>query len=330
MGLPHDHGRRQLIKAAALAPALVALPCAAQPAASFPSRPVRCVVGFPPGGAVDANARVITQKLSEYWKQPVVVENRGGAGSTIGARVVATAPADGYTFLIVSPAHAINATLYKKLPFDTEKAFAPVAKLTSSPLIVYVHPSVQARSIAELIALAKAQPGRLNYASSGSGTSTHLAAALFNQSAETDIVHVPFSGGGPAYTTLIAGDVQLHFGGLEGLQHVRSGRLRALAVTTAKRFPMTPELPTIAESGLNGFEVQSWYGVYVPAGTPQAIVEKLNADINHVLQLPEVRDQYARMGFEIEKSTPEQFAAFTRQEIEKWRGIVISAKLQVD
>ena len=330
MSLPHDPYRRQLMKTAALAPAFAWLPGAAQPAAGYPSRQVRCVVGFPPGGAVDANARVIIPKLSELWKQTVVIENRGGAGSTIGAGAVASAPADGYTFLIASPAHAINASLYKKLPFDTEKAFAPVAQLTSSPLIVYLHPSVQARSISELIALAKAQPGRLNYASSGSGTSTHLAAGLFNQIAETDIVHVPFSGGGPAYTALIAGDVQLHFGGLEGLQHVRSGRLRALAVTTNKRFSMAPELPTIAESGLKGYEVQTWYGVYVPSATPAAIVEKLNADINRVLQLREVREQYAKMGFEVENTTPAQFAAFTRSEIEKWRGIVTSAKLQVE
>jgi tripartite-type tricarboxylate transporter receptor subunit TctC len=181
-----------------------------------------------------------------------------------------------------------------------------------------------------LIALAKAQPGKLNYASSGSGTSTHLAAGLFNQIAETDIVHVPFSGGGPAYTALMAGDVHVHFGGLEGLQHVRSGRLRALAVTTNKRFSLAPDLPTIAESGLKGYEVQTWYGVYVPAATPAAIVEKLNADINRVLQLREVREQYAKMGFEVENTTPAQFAAFTRSEIEKWRGIVTSAKLQVD
>jgi tripartite-type tricarboxylate transporter receptor subunit TctC len=209
-------------------------------------------------------------------------------------------------------------------------AFAPVAQLTSSPLIVYIHPSVQARSISELIALAKAQPGKLNYASSGSGTSTHLAAGLFNQIAETDIVHVPFSGGGPAYTALMAGDVQVHFGGLEGLQHVRSGRLRALAVTTNKRFSLAPELPTIAESGLKGYEVQTWYGVYVPSATPAAIVEKLNADINRVLQLREVREQYAKMGFEVENTTPAQFATAWQAERVKWEPVIRSGNIRVE
>jgi len=323
-------GRRQLLQAAALASVPAWSLSHAQTAAAFPSRGVRCVVGYPPGGAVDANARVISQKLADYWKQPVVIENRGGAGSTIGTAFVAAAPPDGHTFLIASPAHTINATLYKKLPYDTEKAFAPVAQLTSSALTVYVHPDVQARSIRELVALAKSQPGKLNYASSGSGTSTHLAAALFNMMAETDIVHIPFSGGGPAYTALLAGNVQVHFGGVEGMPHVRAGKLRALAVTTPKRFSMAPDLPTVAESGLPGYEAEAWYGVYAPAGTPAAIVDKLNADINRVLRLPEVREQYAKMGFEVEDTTSAQFSAFTRAEIEKWRKVVIAANVRIE
>lgn len=330
MSLILSPSRRRLLQIAALTSVPAWHSSHADNAAAFPSRGLRCVLGFPPGGAVDANARVICSKLADYWKQPVVIENRGGAGSTIGTAVVAAAAPDGYTFLIASPAHAINATLYKKLPYDTEKAFVPVAQLTSSPLFVYLHPSVPAKSIRELVALAKSQPGKLNYGSSGSGTSTHLAAALFNMTAETDIVHIPFSGGGPVYSALLANTVQLTFGGVEGLSHVRAGKLRAIAVTTSKRFAMAPEWPTVAESGLPGYEVEAWYGVYVPAGTPAAVVDKMNADINRMLALSSVQEQYGKIGLEVKNTTAAQFAAFTRSEIEMWRKVITTANIRIE
>jgi tripartite-type tricarboxylate transporter receptor subunit TctC len=311
---------------------LVGLACSMALAQSidYPTRPVRSIVGFPPGGAVDFNARLIAQKLSELWGQQVVVENRGGAGSTIGAALAAQAPPDGYTFLVTSPAHAINATLYKKLPFDTEKAFVPVTELVSSPLVLYAHPSLPANSVGELIQLAKAKPGTLNFGFGGNGTSVHLAGVLFNELAGTNIVHVPYQGGGPALTGLLAGDVQLGFGGIELMNNVTSGKLKALAITTAKRSPAYPAIPTVAESGLPGFEVEAWYGVYVPAGTPPAIVRKLNQDMVRVLRMPDVQERYAKAGFNVVGSTSEDFARFNQSEIEKWRKVVNAAKVSAE
>ena len=289
---------------------------------SYPDHQVRIVVGYPPGGSVDLNARMLGQLLSERWKQPVVVENRAGAGSSIGAATIAQAPPDGYSLLVASPAHAINATLYKSLPFTTETAFAPVAKLSVTPLFLVLHPSVKANTVQELIALAKADPGGLNYASSGSGTSVHLAGALFNLMAGTRMTHVPYHGGGPAITGLLAGDVQVMFSAAEALPHVRSGKLKVIAVTTAARVPEFPDLPTVAQSGLPGYEVETWYGLYLPAGTPKPIVDKLNQDVNAVLQLPDTKAKFQKVGYEVENTTPEQFAAFTQAEIEKWRKVV--------
>ena len=252
-----------------LAPALIAVfgawgHASAQDArpSSYPDHQVRIVVGYPPGGSVDSNARMLGQKLSERWKQPVVIENRGGAGSSIGATTIAQAPPDGYSLLVASPAHAINATLYKNLPFATETAFAPVAKLSVTPLFLVLHPSVKANSVQELIALAKADPGGLNYASSGSGTSVHLAGTLFNLMAGTKMTHIPYHGGSPAVTALLAGDVQVMFSASEALPHVKSGKLKMIAVTTAARVPEFPDLPTVAESGLPGYDVGTWYGLY--------------------------------------------------------------------
>ena len=223
-------------------------------AQGYPDHQVRIVAGYPPGGSVDLNARMLGQLLAGRWKQPVVVENRPGAGSSIGAATIAQASPDGYSLLVASPAHAINATLYKSLPFHTETAFAPVAKLSVTPLFLILHPSVKANTVQELIALAKANPGTLNYASSGSGTSVHLAGALFNLMAGTKMTHVPYHGGSPAITALLAGDVQVMFSAAEALPHVRSGKLKAIAVTTAARAPEFPDLPTIAESGLPGYD----------------------------------------------------------------------------
>ena len=291
-------------------------------AQGYPDHQVRIVAGYPPGGSVDLNARMLGQLLAGRWKQPVVVENRPGAGSSIGAATIAQASPDGYSLLVASPAHAINATLYKSLPFHTETAFAPVAKLSVTPLFLILHPSVKANTVQELIALAKANPGTLNYAASGSGTSVHLAGALFNLMAGTKMTHVPYHGGSPAITALLAGDVQVMFSAAEALPHVRSGKLKAIAVTTAARAPEFPDLPTIAESGLPGYDVETWYGLYLPAGTPKPIVDKLNRDVNAVLQQPDARAMFQKAGYEVENTTPEQFAAFTQAEIEKWRKVV--------
>ena len=299
-------------------------------AQDYPNRPVRSVVGFPPGGAVDFSARMIAGKLSELWKQQVVIENKGGAGSTIGADAVAKAAPDGYTYLVVSPAHTINPSLYKKLPFDARTAFAPVTQIVTSPLVLYVHPSVPVNSVRELIALAKQKPGVLNFGFGGNGTSVHLASVLFNMMADTNIVYVPYQGGGPALQAILAGDVQLMFGGIELMPHVRAGKLKALAVTTSKPVAAFPELPTVASSGVPNYEVEAWYGVYFPAKTPQAIVNKLNADILKVLAMPDVQQTYAKNGFTIVGSSPEQFAAFTTAELEKWRKVIETAKITAD
>ncbi len=299
-------------------------------AQEYPVKPVRSIVGFPPGGAVDLNARMLGQELSKLWGQPVVIENKGGAGSTIGAASAAQAAPDGYTYLVVSPAHAINASLYKKLPYDTETAFVPVTQLVSSPLVLYAHPSLPANNVRELIALAKATPRALNFGFGGNGTSVHLASVLFNQLAGTDIVYVPFQGGGPTLVAILSGQVQLMFGGIEYLNHVQAGKLKALAVTTTRRAPMLPNVPTVAESGVPGFAVEAWYGIYLPAGSPPAIVSKLNRDIVRAINSPEVSRRYAELGFVVVGSTQEQFSAFTRSEIDKWRAVVRSANITAD
>ncbi|MEI7568090.1 MAG: tripartite tricarboxylate transporter substrate binding protein [Alcaligenaceae bacterium] len=299
-------------------------------AQEYPSRSVKIVVGYPPGGAVDSNARLIGQLLSERWKKPVVVENRSGAGSTIATASVAQASPDGYTILLASPAHTINATMYKKLPYDTATAFAAVAKLSLAPLILIVHPSLPVQNIEQLIALAKAQPGKLNYGSSGAGTTVHLAGALFNMMAGTSIQHIPYHGGGPAITALLAGDVQIMFAGVEGLAQVKSGKLLALAITAAERLEYFGNLPTVAESGLPGFDVETWYGLYVPAATPTAVVQRLNKDVNAILREPATIDRYRKLGFEVFQSTPEQFGAFTQSELKKWRDVIQVAGATID
>jgi tripartite-type tricarboxylate transporter receptor subunit TctC len=268
--------------------------------------------------------------LSERWKKPVVVENRSGAGSTIATASVAQASPDGYTILLASPAHTINATMYKKLPYDTATAFAAVAKLSLAPLVLIVHPSLPVQNVEQLIALSKAQPGKLNYGSSGAGTTVHLAGALFNMMAGTSIQHVPYHGGGPAITALLAGDVQIMFAGVEGLAQVKSGKLRALAITAAERLEYFGNLPTVAESGLPGFDVETWYGLYVPAATPAQVVQRLNKDVNDILREPATIDRYRKLGFEVFQSTPQQFGAFTQSELKKWRDVIQVAGATID
>ena len=296
----------------------------------YPSKRVRIIIGYPPGGAVDTNARIIGQKLSEFWGQSVIIDNRSGAGSTIGTQIAANATPDGYSFLVASPAHTINATLYKKLPYNTEKAFISTAFISSSPLVLLTHPAVQAQSIKELISLAKEKPNALNYGSSGNGTSVHLAGALFNIMANTTITHIPYSGGGPALTALIAGNVQIMFAGVEGMTHAKNGKLKSIAVTSNKRAMAFPDIPTVTESGLPNFEFNSWYGAYLPSETPKEIVKKLHIDINRSLKSNDVKDKLDKLGFTTQISTLEEFSEFTKSEIQKWRKVIISANISFD
>ena len=291
--------------------------------AAYPAKPIRVIAGFPPGSGADITARVIGAKLGDALGQQVVVDNRPGAGSNIAAEIAAKSPADGYTLFIGTVANTINATLYSKLPFDFARDFAPVALATAAPNVLVVHPSVPARSVKEIIALAKKDPGKWTYASSGNGTSIHMSGAMFTQLTGTDIVHIPYKGSAPAVTDLLAGEVALMFSPSSTvLPHVKTGRLRALAVTTAARLPSLPELPTVAESGLKGYETITWFGFVAPAKTQQAIVARLNAEIVKVLALPEVRNPFAIQGIEVIGGTPEQFASYIRDEIAKWAKVI--------
>jgi len=306
----------------AVLPVLLAVAAGAM-AQPYPARSIRVIVGFPPGSGADITARVIGAKAGEALAQQVIVDNRPGAASNIAAELAAKTPADGYTLFIGTVANTINATLYPRLPFDFARDFAPVALTTAAPNVLVVHTSVPAKSVKELIALAKSRPGQLNYASAGTGTAPHLSGELFNAMAGIRMVHIPYKGSPPAVTDLLAGEVALMFSPSSTvLPHVKSGRLRALAVTTAARLPSLPELPTVAESGFKGYETITWFGFVAPAKTPQAIVARLNAEIVKVLALPEVRNPFAIQGIEVIGGTPEQFASYIRDEITKWAKVI--------
>lgn len=298
----------------------------------YPTKPIRLIVPFPPGGTTDVVARVIAQKLTENWSQQVVVDNRPGAGGIIGTELAAKAPADGYTLLLGSiTTHAVNPSLYKKLPFDPLRDFAPVSLAVSTPQVLVVHPSVAAKSVKELIALAKAKPGQLNYASAGTGTSPHLTFELFKSMAGVDLVHVPYKGTGPAITDLIGGQVQTMITGVVALYpHIKAGKLRALGATSAKRVAALPDVPTIAESGVPGFDVASWFGVFAPAGTPKPIVARLNAEIVKILAVPELRRKLAGQGADPATNTPEQFAAYVKSELARWSKVVKDTGARAD
>jgi len=304
----------------------------AQPlVAAYPTKPVRVVAGFPPGSGADITARVIGQKLGEALGQQFLVDNRMGAGSNIAAELAAKAAPDGYTLFLGTVANAINATLYARLPFDFARDFAPVVLAASAPNVLVVHPSVPARSVAELIRLAKAQPGQLSFGSSGTGTAPHLAGELFKRMAGIDIVHVPYRGGPQATTDLIGGQYAMLFAiSSTVLPHIKSGRLRTLAITTLARMPSLPEVPTVAESGLPGFEAVTWFGFMVPAATPRDIVGRLNADIGKVLALPDVHQQLALQGIAVIGGTPEQFAEHVRKETAKWADVIRRSGAKAD
>ncbi len=290
-------------------------------AQAYPSKPIRLIVPFAPGGPADLQARLIGPKLTEAWGQPVVVENRAGGNTIIATELTARADPDGHLVQVISAGFAINVSLYAKLPYDSLRDFAAVTQLTSGPAIVVVHPSLPARSVKELIQLARSRPGQLTYASAG--LPSQLAVELFKVTTGTDMVHVPYKGAAPAMIDLIAGHVQVSFptiGG--GLPHAQAGRLRALATTGAKRPLAAPDLPTMMEAGVPGYEASNWFGTAVPARTPPAIVAKLSQEIARVLRLPDVRERLLTQGMEPTSSTPEEFSAYIRSEMTKWAKVV--------
>jgi tripartite-type tricarboxylate transporter receptor subunit TctC len=288
-------------------------------AQSYPNKSIRIIVPYPPGGATDVMARLIAQKLSESWQQVVVVDNRSGASGTVGSDMVAKSAADGYTLLMQGTQHAINLSLYKQLPFDTLRDFAPVAFIGSAPFLLVVHPSVPANSVGELIAYIKTRPGGLNYGSSGIGGGAHLAGEIFKTNAGVQLTHIAYKGAAPAMVDLVGGQLPMVFDPIPtSITQVRSGKIKALAITSARRSALMPELPTIAESGLPGFEVVAWFGLYAPAATPKDIVTKLNAEVNRILQLPEIKEKFASLGAESMPMTTDQFALYLRAEITKF------------
>lgn len=312
----------------AVATALVLASIGAAQSQDYPNRPLRNIVPFPPGGGVDTVTRIVAAKLSEVLGQQIVVDNRsGGAGGTVGAAAAAKATPDGYTVLTCQIAsHAISPALYKKLPYDHLKDFVPISRLGTTPNVLSVHPSVPVKSVGEFIAYAKASPGKINYGSPGVGTSPHLTMELFKMTTGIDLVNVPYKGGAPALIDLLGGRTVVMFANLpEHLPSVKAGKLRALGVSSAKRSPQLPEVPTVAESGVPGFEVTVWYGMCAPAGVPKGIVAKLNAAVVKTLNLPEVKERLAQNSIEAGSSTPEEFAAFIRSETAKWAKVVKDA-----
>jgi tripartite-type tricarboxylate transporter receptor subunit TctC len=319
--------RRLALVLALVATAFIPLFALAQP---WPARPVRMLVPFPPGGGVDYAARIVGKHLSERLGQPVVIENRAGANGIIALEALKAAPADGYTLAAASNGPlVINPSIYLKLPYDPVRDFAPVGRMVNFPLLLVAHPSVPAKSVPELIALAKARPGALTYSSPGVGNGSHLAAELFASMAAIELVHVPYKGTAPAAAALLAGDVALAFSSIPTvLPHVRAGKLRALAVGDATRLPALPEYPTIAESGLAGYEAFSWAGVIAPAGTPQEIVTRVNAELGQILRQKPLIEQLGAEGTLPVTDTPQEFSAYIRSELLKWAAIVRTAKIK--
>ncbi len=297
----------------------------------YPHRPLHLVVPFPPGAGTDMFARVIANKLGESMGQQVLVENKPGGGATIGTEFVAKAAPDGYTLLISTASHAINPSVFRKLPYDTLRDFASVTEVATVPIVLVVNPSVPAHTVRELVDLAKAAPGKLNMGSSSNGTVFHLAGEMLKSMAGIDMVHIPFSGGGPALTALLSGQVDVLFETSLTVQaYAKAGKLRILAVGSQERVPSLPDVPTLSESGLPGFSAENWYGIYAPAGTPREIVVKLNHEIVKALNLPDVKERFTSQGADLVGNTPEQHTAFLKGQMEKWNGIVRVSHVTVD
>lgn len=304
----------------------VALPGLAQ---TYPGGPMRIIVPFPPSGGTDILSRLLAQKLHESFGQPVVIDNRPGAGGTLGSTIAARATGDGLTILTVPAGYASFPSLYKHLAFEPERDLAPVSRLASGPLVLVVHPSLPVKSVRQLIALARKQPGEINYGSSGAGTLPHLSAELFSSMAGIKMTHIPYKGAGAAVADVLAGRVPVYFMNiLQSLTLIKTGKLRALGVTTPERSPIAPELPSIAESGLKDFDMTNWYGMLVPAATPREAIARLSTEVARVLQLPELRKRLAQDGMTVVASTPEQFAGFLARETAKYARIIEAAGIK--
>jgi tripartite-type tricarboxylate transporter receptor subunit TctC len=322
--------RRAFIAAAGAAAAAAGLPTIAF-AQTWPDKPVKMVITYPAGGTVDAVARVIGPKLSQALGQPVVLDNRGGAGGMIGGDIVAKSAPDGYTLMLDASNHAQNPALHSKMPFDTLRAFAPVSLLLKVPNILLVHPAYQVKSVADLIALSKAKPGSVNYASSGPGSSPHLAAELFDSMAKTRMTHVAYKGGGPALTDVMAGQVPVFFASLgSSLPHIKAGRLRAVAVAGKTRSAVLPDVPTIAESGVPGYEMYEWNAVFAPTGTPQPVIDRVHKALVDVLSDPEIRSRLEGLGADVIGSTPAELETFRRAALAKWSALVKANNIKLD
>jgi len=300
---------------------------AAEPA--YPAKPVRIIVGFAPAGAADITARMLGQRLAALWGQPVVTDNRPGAGSTIGSEIAAGATPDGHTLMVVSASYAASAGLYKKLAFDPVKSFIPITMIAAGHNLLAAHPSVAAKTTKELIAYAKANPGKLTMGSAGTGSVTHLAGELFKLMAGIEVTHVPYKGGGPNLTALIGGEIQISVMSLSAaIGQVKTGRLKSLGITSLKRSVAVPDIPTVAESGLPGYEAKNWYGILTPAGTPKFVVAKLNRQINDILRTPDMIAALVKQGLEAEGSTSDAFSVYLKSEIAKWAKVVKASGLQ--
>jgi len=301
-------------------------------AQAFPTKPVKLVVPFPAGGSVDAVARALADKLTQMWGQSVVVDNRPGAGGNIGADYVAKSAPDGYTVVMGAlSTHAVNPSLYPKMPYDAAKDFVPITLVAITPNVLVINPALPVNSVKELIAYAKANPGKLSFGSGSNGSAGHLAGELFKVDTGTDMVHVPFKGAAPATQSLLAGDTQLMFDNLaNAMAQVKAGKLKALAVTTAKRSNLAPELPTMAEAGVPGFDISTWFGLMAPAGTPPGVIAKWNADVTRILSSPDMRERLAAQGAEAAPTTPAEFSAFIASELPKYARIVKASGAKVD
>lgn len=315
---------------AALSAALV-LSFGVNAADDYPTKPIRLIAPSSPGSGVDIVARFLGQKLSDNMKQQVVVDNRAGAGANLGAEIAAHAPKDGYTLFVGTPAHTINPALYSRLNYDILKDFAPITQLTTGQYVLVVHPAVAAKNVSELSAMARAKPGRLNYASAGNGNATHLAGELYKSIAKIDIVHVPYKGTGPALTDLIGGQVQFMFPNLTAaMPQMKSGKLRALAVTGLQRSPSVPDLPTMQEAGVPGYSVTSWYALLAPAGVRADILKRLHAETVKAMSAPDMKDRLAGEGAEPTTGTPAQLTAFLKDEIAKWGKVIKTAGIKAE
>lgn len=300
-------------------------------AQGYPAKPIRLVIPFSPGGAADVPGRMLGQELAKALGQQVIADNRPGAGGGIGAEVVAKAPPDGYTILMISNTHAISRSLYRKISYDLMRDLAPVMQIAAAPNVLVVHPSLPARSVRQLVALARSKPGAIDYASSGNGSAQHLFAALFTSMAGIRMNHVPYKGSAQATTDLIAGHIQVSVPGINNvLQHVKAGRLRALGVTGAARAAELPDVPTIAEAGVPGYEAILWLGIMAPAGTPAAVITRLNGEITRILRQPEIKEGFARVGTDVLATDPQKFGALIKSEIGKWAKVVRETGVQAN